>query len=238
MDNRNLSVYRNSRDTVGVTASLDAVIHRIKSGDKGLDEKTRYANALAITEPKRYKKYKEKEFPAATFSGTFPKGQRKAQHLKTHSGQVILDIDGLTGEQMTVLLTELSTMSQVVLAFVSPSGLGIKVIVRVDPIPQNDLEHKGAYQACLNFFDDLASFYGFTIDTSGKDCSRMCYLAHDPQAIVNRDAPAIDWDCEAWLTAEKEKQKRFDADAKIPYAGEVDITALDYIDPNDLDYNQ
>ena len=238
MDKRIVSVYRNSFDTVGVTATLDAVIQRIQTGKNGLVEKTRCCNALAITEPAKYKKYKEKELPAVTFSGIFPKGKRKAQHLSEHSGYVPIDIDGLTAEQIPDLLAELAQLPQVVLAFVSPSGAGIKVIVRVDPIPQNDLEHKGAYQACLEFFEDLATTYGFTIDTSGKDCSRLCYLAHDTLAIVHTGAPPIHWDCEAWLTAEKEKQVRFEADAKIAYTGEVDITALDHIDPNDLDYNQ
>ena len=238
MDNCIISVYRNSFDTVGVTATLDALIQRIQTGKNGLVEKTRYCNALAITEPTKYKAYKEKEFPAVTFSGTFPKGKRKAKHLTLHSGQVIIDIDGLTGEQIAELLAELAQMPQVVIAFVSPSGLGVKVIVRVNPIPQNDLEHKGAYQACLDFFDDLSTEFGFTIDTSGKDCSRLCYLAHDPLAIINRDALVINWDREAWLTAEKEKQERFDADARIPFIGDVDTKALDHIDPNDLDYNQ
>jgi len=235
---RQIKVYRNSYDTAGVTASLDAVIQRINTGDKGLDEKTRYCHALAQTEPAAYKAYKEKDLPAVTFSGTFPKGKRKAQHLSQHSGLVPLDIDGLTAEQIPDLLAELAQISRVVLAFISPSGLGIKVIVRVDPIPRNDLEHKGAYQTCLEFFEPLSEEYGFTIDTSGNDSSRLCYLSHDTRPIVHTDSVPIEWDREAWLTAEKEKQKRFEADAKRAYTGEVDITVLDHIDPNDLDYNQ
>ena len=108
----------------------------------------------------------------------------------------------------------------------------------MDPIPTNDLEHKGAYQACLDFFEDLAQEFGFTIDTSGKDCSRLCYLAHDPLAIFHEETPAIDWDKDAWITKQKEKQERFDAEAKKAYTGDADVKALDYIDPNDLDYNQ
>ena len=232
-----ISVYRNSYDTAGVPASLDAVVRRIKTGDKGLDEKTRYCNALAITDPKAYKAYKEKELPAVTFSGIFPKGKRKAQHLTQHSGNVTLDVDGLTAEQVPDLLAELAQLPQVVLAFVSPSGTGIKVILRVNPIPKNDLEHKGAYAACLDFFEPLSQEYSFEIDTSGKDCSRLCYLAHDRLAIVHLNAPAIEWDREAYLKAEKEKQERFEAAAKTPFTGEADIKALEYIDPNDLDYN-
>ena len=232
------SEYRNSYDTNGVIASLDAISLRIQTGDNGLAEKTRYCNALAQTEPATYKAYKEKELPAVTFSATFPKGKRKAQHLLRHSGLVTIDIDGLTAEQIPDLLAALAQMPQVVLAFISPSGTGIKAIVRVDPIPLNDLEHKGAYAAAKAFFDNLATEFEFEIDTSGKDCSRLCYLAHDPLAIVNTNAGAIHWDREAWEQAETERQERFEAAAQIPFTGEVDGNALDYIDPNDLTYDQ
>ena len=233
-----LSVYRNTKDTVGTRVTLDTVIRRIRTGARSLDEKTRISNALAITEPKQYKAYKDSNLPAVTFSGIFAAYKRKAHFIETHSGLITLDIDGLTAEQIADLLAELAQMPQVVLAFVSPSGLGIKVIVRVDPIPRNDLEHKGAYQACLEFFGNLAEEYGFTIDTSGKDCSRLCFLAHDPLAIFHTDTPAIDWDKDAWITEQKEKQERFEADAQIAYTGEADVKAIDFIDPNDLDYNQ
>ena len=238
LHHKTLGVYSNSFDTRGVLRPLGAIIERILDGKRELDEKTRMCNVLALTEPKKYKVYKETELPAVTFSGTFPKGKRKAQHLIQHSGLVTLDIDGLLPSQIPDLLAELAQDPRVLLAFISPSGTGIKVVVRVDPIPQNDLEHKGAYQACLETFADLATEYGFEIDTSGKDCSRLCYLAYDPLAIVNTNATAIKWDKEAWLKAEKEKQGHFEEAAKIPFTGKADIKALEYIDPNDLDYNQ
>ena len=81
MRNTQHGIYKNSYDTKGVIVSIEAVVDRIRSGAKGLDEKTRYCNALAITEPKRYKAYKERELPAVTFAGTFPKGKRLAKHL-------------------------------------------------------------------------------------------------------------------------------------------------------------
>ena len=233
-----LSVYRSSNDTHGSTVTLQAVRERILDGKRGLDEKTRYCNATAITDPKVYKGYKEKNLPAVTFSGTFPKGKRKAQHLIRHSSFITIDIDGLLPSQIPDLLAELAQMPHVVLAFISPSGLGIKVIVRVNPIPTNDIEHKGAYQACLDFFEDLADEYEFEVDTSGKDCSRLCYLAHDPLAIFHEDTPDIDWDKDAWITEQNERAARFEIEANKAYTGEADVKALDYIDPNDLDYNQ
>ena len=129
-------------------------------------------------------------------------------------------------------------MPHVVLAFISPSGKGIKVIVRVNPIPTNDIEHKGAYQACLDFFEDLADEYEFEVDTTGKDCSRLCYLTHDPLAIFHEDTPTIDWDKDAWIQEQNERAARFEIESNKAYTGEADVKALDHIDPNDLDYNQ
>ena len=71
-----------------------------------------------------------------------------------------------------------------------------------------------------------------------KTVHRLCYLAHDPLAVYHENTVAIDWDKDAWITEQKEKQARFEADAKKAYTGEADVKALDFIDPNDLDYNQ
>ena len=230
-----LSIYKNTTDTSGRVVTLSAVIKRIRDGARGLSEKTRYCNALAPTAPKKYKAYKEKNLPAVTFSGIFPKRKRQAVHLATHSGLITIDIDGLPPSMIPDLLAELAQMPHVVLAFVSPSGLGLKVIVRVDPIPQDDIEHKGAYQACLDFFEDLSVEYGFEIDTSGSDCSRLCFLAHDPRAIVHSNAIPIEWDRDEYLAKrqeqEEERQKKIADYDDLP----VDATALDFI-PRNVDY--
>jgi len=236
--NGRVKVYRDSKDTAGVMVELEAVIDRIRSGANGLDEKTVVANRLALGNKETYRAYKAKELPAVIFAGIFPAFKRKAKYLSQHSGHLVLDIDGLVPETLAQLLAELAQHPYIRLAFVSPSANGAKIVVRVDPVPTDALEHKGAWQACVDFFDDLATEYGFEIDPTGKDCSRLCYLAHDPLAIVHSDVPAIEWDRDEWIAAEAAKQARFEADAQIAYTGAVDVKALDYIDPNDLDYNQ
>ena len=231
-----LSVYKNSSDTTGVTVSLEAVINRITSGNKGLAEKTHMCRILKQTDPPAYDAYKNSELPAAIFAGMFPqkRGMRKAKHLVQHSGYIVLDIDGLTDTQIPDVLSEFAQHPYIRLAFVSPSGKGIKAVVKVDPVPRNDMEHKGAWQACVDFFDDLTDEYRFEIDTTGKDCSRLCYLAHDAHAIIHENVPAIEWDKDAWLTEQAERQQRLEA-ASANFKGEADLAALDYI-PNDCDY--
>ena len=209
-----LSAYRNSRDTQGVDVSFDAVVNRIRRGSRGLDEKTRMCHTLAATNKEAYRDYKAKALPAVTFAGTFPKNRRLAAHLAVHSSLVVLDIDHLCELDMPVLLSELAQLRQVKLSFISPSGRGIKVVVPVSPTPKNDAEHKTAWHACVDFFQALADEYGFQIDPRGTDCNRLCYLAHDPLAIVNQDVIPIQWDADdVYLyTSDLEDYAHTDAD--------------------------
>lgn len=233
-----LSAYRNSYDTQGVDVSFDAIAARIRDGKRGLDEKTRMCNILAQTDPDKYKPYKEKQLPAVTFAGTFPPKKRLAAHLSEHSGCIVLDIDGLLPSQIPDLLVAFAQHPNVLLAFISPSGMGIKLVVRVTPIPTNDAEHKTAWHACVAFFENLAEEHGFEIDPSGKDCNRMCYLAYDPTVIYTPDAHEIEWDRDAHLKAEVEREKRrVELESRDWGDTEKDKSALDAINPDSLHYD-
>ena len=240
------SFYNNTSDVQGRPVALQEVINWIRSGSSGLVEKTEYANKIA-DDAKKYRDWKAKNLPSVTFSGIFLPGKRYAHLIHKHTGRIIIDIDGLNEAQMVDLLTELRNYPQVILAFVSPSGKGIKVLVHVGPIPENHIEHKGAFKTCIEFFK--LQFEAFDIrigkpkkgepqevafiDTGGSDCSRLCFLAHDPRVIVREDAVPIQWDREEFLAKQaqiREREKEYDnSDA------DIDITALGYIDADAYD---
>ena len=228
-----MSIYQNSTDTIGTVVPFSAVIRRIQDGGRELDEKTKHCQKLASTKNDFYRQYKALNLPAVTFSGTFPGGKRQAAHILQHSGFITIDIDNLS--LIPDLLACFAQMSEVVLAFVSPSGMGIKVIVSVDPVPANADEHKGAYQACLAFFSNLATEFEFEVDTSGSDCSRLCFLAHDYLAIVHDNPIPITWDRDTYLAKRQEqvqeRREKIAAYDELPPDGE----ALDYIDPDNAE---
>jgi hypothetical protein len=58
-------------------------------------------------------------------------------------------------------------------AFISPSGDGVKVLVRI-PKVKNDEEYKQYYTVLLNYFDSATS------DQATKDISRICFISYDP----------------------------------------------------------
>ena len=185
----NISVYKHTKDRVGIVRSVGSVVNRILDGGNQLDAKTLEANRLAQGDVNIYRQYKVDNLPACTFAGTF-NPSRKKENIENISGLIVTDIDHV---DVADILVNLRTHPNVFLAFVSPSGEGIKVVCRVDPIPETDAEHEYALACCWDAFQNLAEEFGFEFDASGKDRSRLCYLAHDPQAIVNTDAAAVTW---------------------------------------------
>ena len=119
-DNTLVSVFRNTEAKRGVVRSLNPVIDRIQSGSGGLDDKTLFCNALANSDKDKYRSYKAKNLPSVTFSGTFPTGKRKAQHLQQHTGLVTIDIDGLKPTDIPSLLAELATSKFTLEVMMSP----------------------------------------------------------------------------------------------------------------------
>lgn len=131
---------------------------------------------------------KRKTFDFVTFSGTF--SNRREDGLIRHSGLICLDLDHIgTAAQVESMKAKVAADDDipVVLTFTSPSGDGMKVIVKVDIQPPTD--HKIAFQALADIFKQK---YGLIVDPSGKDVCRACFLPYDPNAILRTgNRPAL-----------------------------------------------
>lgn len=125
----------------------------------------------------------KKELPAICFSGTFSK--RSDDAIIDHSGLICLDFDGYDTEaDMLCDKDRISKDRYVMSAFVSPSGNGLKVLVKIPADPEN---HK-------RYFDALGEhFNSDKFDISTKNISRVCYESYDPDIYVNMDS-------ELWTT--------------------------------------
>ena len=226
-----LSIYRNAiRDKTGISVSFDAVVQRIKDGKRGLDKKTKDCNLLYQTEPDTYKKLKE-TLPAVTWAGVF--SQRGSQHLIQHSGFVVLDIDDTL--DLGSVFADFANNPHVRFAFTSPSGCGVKPVIPVSPIPTTPEEHKAAFFAALEVFDEYVVRDPKMLPAQ-SNVDRLCFLAHDPRPLENPDAIPVEWDKEAWQVEQAEQEKhRAELESRDWSGYEKDLTALDFI-PNDCDY--
>lgn len=120
----------------------------------------------------------KKELPAICFSGTFSK--RSDDAILEHSGLICLDFDGYESEQSMLSDKDLiSSDPHVMSAFISPSGNGLKVIIK---IPSDIENHK-------RYFDALGEhFSSDKFDISTKNVSRVCYESYDPDIYINMDS--------------------------------------------------
>lgn len=119
--------------------------------------------------------------PFFTMAGTFTKRQKRG-FLKS-SGYIILDIDGLSLEEVASVRKELEADKHTAISFLSPSGIGLKIAFKVKI--SNDMECKSAFTAISNYF---ASEHNIELDQSGKDISRACFVSYDPNVYYNPDA--------------------------------------------------
>jgi len=115
--------------------------------------------------------------PSATFNTV-----RKAHLAENYTHFIILDLDKLSESELK-RVSNLATLAPYTYSsFVSPSGNGLKILVRVD----TDLEHHAiAYNQVAEYYEQALEI---DLDRSGKDVSRLCFYSYDPDLFLNTDA--------------------------------------------------
>ena len=121
----------------------------------------------------------KKTLPAFTVSATY-KDKRKKENVESYSGLLHLDYDKL--DNIQDVKSKIISNPYTYAAFVSPSGKGLKVLVKCD----NDLStHTYAFNALKQYYDKLL---GVQSDKSVKDILRLCFVSYDPDLYLNEDA--------------------------------------------------
>ena len=201
-----IGYYASVRDTNLTPRPLPETGSIILKGTNGLDDLTLEARRLyqeqeaafrAIGSPEKPVRknpdhaeyYKARDsytslkatFPAATFSGTFQ--DRTDATLLIHTGLIGVDLDhlgraGLDAESVRAACAEHPFTA---VAFISPSGDGVKGFALVSPVPKTDAEHRTAWEQVAAAYKEVAPVD--VSDPSSKNPSRLCFLSHDPRAV-------------------------------------------------------
>jgi len=129
---------------------------------------------LRATTDKDKKAELKKRLPIVCFAGVFNKRAKK--DLKSSSGLMILDFDHV--DNLQDKKKELASFPFVFSVWVSPSGDGLKALVKINKV-QNDDEYKLYFKQIETEISD--------IDPSGKDISRACFESYDPEIYINLD---------------------------------------------------
>jgi len=133
---------------------------------------------LRATENPSTRKTLKNFLPYFTFSGVFT--SRLTENLKKHSGLIVLDFDGLDLERISQLFSDFITIEFVCACWISPSGNGLKVLVKIDPD-----QHTQSFFELDDFF---AGNFNLEIDQSGKDVARACFVSWDPNIFYNPES--------------------------------------------------
>jgi len=115
--------------------------------------------------------------PCMTISATF-KERRKKDYLESYTGLLHLDYDKL--ENAEEVKTNLISIPYTYSAFISPSGNGVKVLVKSD----SDINsHTNAFNNLKGYYDKIVNVES---DSSVKDITRLCYISYDPDLYLNK----------------------------------------------------
>jgi|GEM_PF-1688079 len=201
VNTRSVTRFSSCRETTGTAITIADFVRGIDCPDASIIGKIAQIRDLVQKGKKKAADKIKLTLPAVTLSGTFT--SRRADQLAEHSGIVTLDFDDLSEADMADAWQKLVADRHVLFVFRSPSGHGLKGGCRV-PVCEDEDDHTAAWLACERYFHDT---YSLTLDPSGKDVSRLCFVSHD--------APFVNWqadelDVAKWrpLTEEEEAARR------------------------------
>ena len=183
---------------------------------------TRQSRELYLSDEKEYKSHKASSLSYVTFSVISPNGHR-IEHAESVTGLLGLDWDGKDyGPDFDVssVLDTLKSSPYVVMAFISPSGNGVKAVIAVEKISNSNIAHKNLWTALDKYYAELT---GYNSDPKCKNINRACFMTHDPDMYVNFNAspyiresksPDVEFESEDTST-EKPKPKAKSGDGRI-----------------------
>jgi hypothetical protein len=127
----------------------------------------------------------KKRLPAYMLSGT-TNGGHKAADVIEHSGLLQIDVDKVGADKVADLRDRIGEDRHILAAWISPSGDGVKAIMR---IPASIAGHKAAFAAAVDY---MRESFGVEIDENCSDVGRLCFVSHDPALVLNLDAMPLE----------------------------------------------
>ncbi len=154
--------------------------------------------SLAENKTEAYNKAK-KSLPAFTPSGKFV-GGRKLEFLADYSSCIILDIDKLTAADLQNAKNLAAQSEFTYASFISPSGNGLKILVKINSDKAN---HKEAFLLVQALYENILKL---EIDKSGKDVTRLCFYSWDENLYLNENASVFASEAKEAIIANEVKQ--------------------------------
>ena len=163
--------------------SIESLHHAIASPKATSVALIRQLRIVQQFDPKQYTVLKRHlpYFVCGNFNPQFRRGDNFAS-----TDRFVIDLDHLSDKQIDApqLRSRLVADSRVELLFTSPSGDGLKIIMRL----AEQCHDKGLFSLFYKtFLKSFADEYGVeqVIDSRTSDVTRACFFSYDPEAFLN-----------------------------------------------------
>ena len=176
-----VTIFKNFNEVVE-QKTISTILEEIKTG-KYKPGIIYLRKSFAEKKEEAYNKAK-KSLPAFTPSGKFV-GGRKLEFLTEYSKFIILDIDKLSTADLQKSKSIVAQSEFTYACFISPSGNGLKILVKIDT-PKT--EHKETFLKVQAHYENILKL---EIDKSGKDVTRLCFYSWDENLYLNENAPTF-----------------------------------------------
>jgi hypothetical protein len=179
----NVTIYKDVKDTKsGFIRPISVVLERIRTG-----KSVELLNKIRAEKDKNKRDALKIKLPSYCFSGTF--SSRNDNSIIEHSGFICLDFDKFIKDDLILWRDKLEKDKFTYSVFLSPSGTGLKCLVK---IPKEKNFHRDFFRALDNYYN--TSYF----DKSCINVSRLCFESSDHTIYINEDS-------ELWeLRAEEE----------------------------------
>jgi len=174
-----VSIYKNNSDTNSTkTSTLEKIFEVIQSDffSKKIKILRRYFKKGELD---KYKKGKN-QLEAFTSTGIFSPS-RKGEYIQGYTHIITLDIDKIP-DQIEEINKKVNEMPETLASFLSPSGVGLKVFVKIDT---SSKDHKAAYNIVRSEYEKRLNI---KLDDKTDDIARLCYISYDPNLYYNLEA--------------------------------------------------
>lgn len=176
-----VSYYRNIRDiNSNQTTTIASILKSIECGGKN-GAIAKQIHQIRAERDKDKRSQLKKGLPVIMWQGIF--NGRGKSGLRSLSGVLCIDIDHKSEDELLMLRSSLAIVPWVLAFFKSPSGDGLKVLVKASiHTPQ---EYENCYAQLIEVFRNT---FSCDVDESCKEYSKACYASFDPDIYVNPDA--------------------------------------------------
>lgn len=176
-----INFYNSKRELKYEIEEISSIIEKIRDGFWA-DEVTSIREHLKNNNKQDASLIKS-NLPAFTHSATF-KDKRRKESIDEYNGLIGLDYDYV--DDVESLKSIVMSIPYTYLAFVSPSGNGLKVFVKTDATKE---QHKSAFKMIRMHYDEVCKTKS---DSSVQDVSRLCFVSYDPELYHNESSEVLE----------------------------------------------